>query len=688
MTTPKALQISANNGDALKAWHSFYYPDSITQSGTVSDIADLSGNAIDLTVGNNPAYVEESGNFINGALFDGSNDRLSSTSTIDFSTNNAATIFVVCRFVGNPQSVSSSETIVSQNDINSGNIVSISTDSPGRFSSDAFGGVSSDSYQDVDNDTHIIAIRGSLASGVRSMWIDGSYDHETAITFATASGEIGIGCNLDIISNYFNGFVFELACFDVALSDDEIVALSKDMGLRYNVDVNPIPSDSFLYIDPDSTKTHTVVSSKFESLDSRSSSVVVTNATASQRPDRQLSRLSGYIGANFKSGNSTQLIDSGAGSTSTEFTIFCVGKMISTGDSNTYARMAASNKGWQIERKSTGELSLNIGNGSFTAIESSGITEAELDVPHVVSAKFSGTTGTLYLNGVQIATGTATLTYATPDSVYGNANLTAKLGPWLFYERVLSDDEFDSVNANLMAKYANPLISSTLNAYYDHSKDRSRIYNGNNISSLRNINEFAYDISQSTASLQPALDGDGLKSHAAGVFTMAGGETFTIPDDTLPTPTALSIYVVGKITNTANYRSFIGNSNSGAFTTGYFFGVTNSNILWSRTQTSAGTQTIIATDIPATAIEIPFVACYRFDGTTQYIDLRNGDNSYSVSQAAAGGDITYTGTLVNVVFGNGTSDSSMSVIVQDSVAHDDDTMKTNMDYLLRQFNIG
>lgn len=684
MATPLLLQISANNSNSLKAWHSFYYPDSITQSGTVTNMLDLSGNGNDLDAGNAPSYVSESGNFKSGAYFDGVQNYLETTGTIDFSANNAATIFYVFRYTGNPKSVSTKKIIGSQNDADSNNILSINTTE--RYGSEAFG-LASESYQNIDNKTHVMAIKASSSSGEREMWIDGTMDHSTSITWANGNGEIGIGRDINALSNYFDGFVFEFAVFNVALTDDEIISISRDMGTRYNVSVNNVPSDAFYWFDTDSTKTETLNGSDFSAIASRVGSLSVSQATAAQQPTKSEGLLNGYTGATFIDADNTVLDNVGSGSTSNSFTGFVVGAVDNQGVYTTYTANSNGNYGWTLVKTEDEELSLRIGNGSSLS-DIKTTTELSADdfkVPHVISFTFDGSSGKLYFNGTQVASGTKTIAFSTQDILYGSYDMNGKLGDSLYYERVLSDTERKNVENYLINKYVNPLVTVDLDYFYDISKPKTLTFNGTGVSGVVNIEgTSAYDCSQSTASEQPTFDGYGLKSHSALITTNANDQAFTFANGTLPQPTNVTIYVVSKATLDASItrmiiRNFLDSK-------GYRVGILSTGRLMMRIGTDSGAINFSSAILSYSELAKSFVACFRYDGSNMKIDFNNGGLSFSGTNAHTG-DIIYDSPACSM-FSSGDVDANTSLIASHGVSHDDDTVKTNINYLLRQFNIG
>ena len=684
MATPLLLQISANNSNSLKAWHSFYYPDSVTQSGTVTNMVDLSGNGNDLDTGNAPSYVSESGNFKAGAYFDGVQDYLETTGAIDFSANNAATIFYVFRYTGNPRSVSTQKIIGSQNDADSNNILSINTTE--RYGSEAFG-LASESYQDIDNKTHVMAIKASSSSGKREMWIDGTMDHSASITWANGNGKIGIGRDINALNNYFDGFVFEVAVFNVALTDDEIIAISRDMGTRYNVSVSNVPSDAFYWFDPDSTKTETLNGLDFSAIASRIGALSVSQGTAAQQPTKSEGLLNGHTGATFIDADNTVLENVGSGSTSTSFTGFVVAALDNQGVYTTYIANSNGNYGWNLVKTGNEELALRIGNGSSLS-DIKTTTELSADdfkVPHVISFTFDGSSGKLYFNGTQVASGTKTIAFSTQNILYGSYDMNGELGDSLYYERVLSDTERKNVENYLINKYVNPLVTVDLDYFYDISKPKTLTFNGSKVSGIVNIEGTStYDCSQSTASKQPTFTGYGLKSHSTLILTDANDEKFSFVDGTLPQPTNVTVYIVSEATlESSKIRMFVQNYKAGK---GYRVGILQTDRLCMTVGTDDGVTNLSPGTLSYSELNKPFVVCFRYDGSEMKVDFNSGSFGYSSTRSKTG-DILYASSTCNM-FSDGNADANTSLIAVHGVSHDDDTVKTNINYLLRQFNIG
>lgn len=692
MTTPLILQVSANNSNALKAWHSFSYPDSVTQSGTVTNLVDLSGNGLDLDTGNAPAYTTDGANLQPGAIYDGVDDYLETTGTLDFSTNNAATIFIAFRYVGNPKSNSSAQVIVSQDDTDTSTIFRITTGLRYRF--DGFG-TNFDSYRDADNETHVIALRASSSAGTKELFIDGVFDRSGSITWANGSGKIGLGRNIFASSLPFEGVVLEDAWFNVALTDDEIVAISRDMGNRFNTPVYAVPTDANFHYDFNSSRAVTLNGADISDIeDQGSAGVDLTQATASAQPLQGVGRMNGRNCSIYDNTNNTLLGNAGNGTTSTSFTICIAACQNREGTASNYMTNFTSSptRGFQLRKNGSDEVTLRVDNGSgtWTSIESSTLSADDFKVPHVVIATFDGTNGVVYFNNTQVASGTGSISYSSPDIQIGATNFAGGIGEFILFERVLSAEEIDQVHGYLSEKWVNPLVDLDLNYMYDVSKPKTLTFNGGDVSDINNIEATTtgtttYDLSQGTASKQPTFDGSGLKNHASIITTDASAEGFTLSSGTLQQPANVTIYVVSKENNAnSKFRLFVQNYGSNQ---GYRLGMNTSNRVWFTIGATSGTSTFAPTTISTADLSVPYVLCARYDGVAQLINFRNGSSDISAAQAAVNGDLIYSSPN-NTLFNEGDVDADTSFIAVHGVAHDDATVETNMNYLLRQFNIG
>jgi hypothetical protein len=247
-------------------------------------------------------------------------------------------------------------------------------------------------------------------------------------------------------------------------------------------------------------------------------------------------------------------------------------------------------------------------------------------------------------------------------------------------------------------KWAVSVRAVPTDAYFHFDADASSTItlNGGDVSTIDNKGSAAANPTQGTASEQPLYDVGGMNGRSCLTFDEAENQDL-VGSRQGSTSSSFTVFLVGKIDDEGTPSTYCRNTSSNK---GWQIRKDSNENIQLRIGDGTMTQAIsgqpaggadnltpsdISFDNDATK---PFVACVRYDGTTMKMDFRNGETSYSLSKSHGNpGDIIYS-TPTNTMFNEGDVDGYISVIASHNVAHDDDTMEENMNYLMRQFNIG